>query len=65
MAKRIKKSEETKGKKTKKKLNYSKIEYAFNILSLMLAIGVCFYFGGRSFYYYIKQSQKLAGDALT
>ena len=65
MAKRIKNSEEPKGKKTKKKLNYSKIEYAFNILSLMLAIGVGFYFGGRSFYYYSKQSQKLAGDALT
>lgn len=66
MAKRIKKSEkETKKKTTKKKVGYSKIEFTFNVVSLIIAIGVGFYFGARSFYYYSKQSQKLAGDALT
>lgn len=65
MAKRIKKSKEVKAKKEKKKVSYSKVEFTFNVLSLIVAIGVGFYFGARSFYYYSKQSQKLAGDSLT
>ena len=67
MAKRIKNGEKenTKKKTTKKKVGYSKLEFTFNVVSLIVAICVGFYFGARSFYYYSKQSQKLAGDALT
>ena len=67
MAKRIKNGEieNTKKKTTKKKVGYSKLEFTFNVVSLIVAICVGFYFGARSFYYYSKQSQKLAGDALT
>lgn len=66
MAKRIKKSDNDVKKKTnKKRVGYSKIEFAFNAISLIVAICVGFYFGARSFYYYSKQSEKLAGDALT
>lgn len=39
---------------------YSKGELAFNIVSLILVIGIGLYFGGRSFYYFSKQNQKLA-----
>ena len=46
-------------KKKKKLIPYSKKELIFNVLSLVIAIGVGLYFGGRSFYYYSKQAFKI------
>lgn len=54
-----------KKKNKKKKVPYSKGELLFNVISLLIAIGIGIYFGGRSFYYYGKQNIKLAEDAIT
>ncbi len=45
-----------KGKK--KTLRFSKSEFIFNIVSLVVLLGIALYFGGRSFYYYGLQSVK-------
>ncbi len=39
---------------------YNKKELAFNIISIILIIGIGLYYGGRSFYYYSKQNMRLA-----
>lgn len=48
-----------KKKKSKKKKThiFGPIEFSFNFLSLVIAISVALYFGGRSFYYYSVQNQ--------
>lgn len=40
-------------------------EFIFNVVSLIVAICVGLYFGGRSLYYYSKQSSKLKEEAMT
>lgn len=52
-------------KKKKKIVPYSKGELIFNVASLIIAIGIGLYFGGRSFYYYGKQNKKLANDLVS
>ncbi len=48
-----------------KLIPYSNIELAFNIISLVIAIGVGIYFGGRSFYYYGKLAKMGEADNYT
>ncbi len=45
-------------KKKQKKKNKEKIEFVFNVCSLIVIICIGLYFGGRSFYYYSKQNNK-------
>ena len=52
-------------KKKKRLIPYGKKELIFNVLSLVIAIGVGLYFGGRSFYYYSKQAFKIEKDSVT
>lgn len=47
----------SKTKKKKKLHYYGPVEFAFNFISLVIAICVGLYFGGRSFYYYSLQNQ--------
>lgn len=44
---------------------YGPIEFSFNFISLVFAICVGLYFGGRSFYYYSLQNQKTRETAMT
>lgn len=43
--------------KKKKGHIFGPVEFSFNFLSLLIAISVALYFGGRSFYYYSVQNQ--------
>jgi len=54
-----------KNKKKKKIVPYSKKELLFNVISLLFAIGVGLYFGGRSFFYYSKEFMRIETEALT
>lgn len=66
--KKEKKKKETKPKKDKKKRKlhyYGPIEFSFNFISLVFAICVGLYFGGRSFYYYSLQNQRTRETAMT
>lgn len=52
-------------KRSKKRKVIGKKEFIFNIVSLVTAICVGIYFGGRSLYYYSKQTTKLNEEAMT
>ncbi len=54
-----------KQKKEIKKVPYGRKELLFNVFSLLFAIFIGLYFGGRSFYYYSKQNTKLENDSYT
>ena len=54
-----------KEKKIKKKHVMGPIEFVFNFVSLVFALGVALYFGGRSLYYYSKQNVKIKEEAMT
>ena len=60
---KIKKKEKNKKKKEKKLI--SKYEFVFCLVSLLFAIGVGIYYGGRSFYYYSVQNAKKVATANT
>lgn len=49
-------------KRSKHKHLYSKKEFFFNIISLLMVIGVGVYFGYRSLYYYSKQNEINEGN---
>ncbi len=59
--------EETNNKKKKKRNThyYGPIEFSFNFISLVAVICIGLYFGGRSFYYYSLQNQKIKETAMT
>ncbi len=67
--KRVKKNNEVEIKnrlpKKNKKIPYSKLEFIFNLVSLLFAISIGIYFGGRSFYYYSDQASTLAKAVYT
>lgn len=44
---------------------YGKIEFLFDLFSLLIAIGIGFYFGGRSIYYYSLQNTNIEKAATT
>ena len=46
----------SKDNKKEKKLFFSKKEFVFNFISLVVIICIGIYFGGRSFYYYGEQN---------
>lgn len=52
-------------KKKKEKKTISRAEFFFNIASLVIVIGIGVYFGGRSLYYYSKQSNASKKEAGT
>ncbi len=52
-------------KSKKKMFQFSKNEFIFNIVSLVVVIGIALYFGGRSFYYYGLQSVNTKGGVQT
>ncbi|MBQ6323867.1 MAG: hypothetical protein IJI22_03440 [Bacilli bacterium] len=52
-------------KKRKKRHQFSKGEFIFNFISLVLVIAVGVYFGYRSLYYYSKQNMKIKEEANT
>ena len=52
-------------KSKKKMFQFSKNEFIFNIVSLVVVIGISLYFGGRSFYYYGLQSVNTKGGVQT
>ncbi len=54
-----------KTKKTRKKHVLSKFEFLFNFFSLVIVIGIGFYFGYRSLYYYSKQNLKIKEESQT
>ena len=58
-----KKAKNTKKKKTRRMLG--PVEFSFNFISLVFAIGVALFYGGRSFYYYSLQSQNKKASAMT
>ena len=49
-----KKEKVKKEKKKKKRIPYGTFEFYYNVLSLLIVMGIGIYFGGRSFYYYSK-----------
>lgn len=51
------------GKKIR--MGYRKGEFLFNLISLLIMIGIGIYFGVRSFYYYSKQNMKMQEEAQT
>ena len=55
----------TKIKKKKEKKLLSRFEFIFCLISLLFAIGVGLYYGGRSFYYYSVQNAKKVATANT
>ena len=55
----------TKTKKKKEKKLLSRFEFIFCLISLLFAIGVGLYYGGRSFYYYSVQNAKKVATANT
>ena len=57
------KTKTTKKKKTRRK--FGPIEFSFNFISLIFAMGVALFYGGRSFYYYSLQSQSKKESAMT
>lgn len=62
------KTKTEKGKKEKKKKEkklLSKYEFVFCLLSILFALGVGLYYGGRSFYYYSLQNAKKVETANT
>ena len=61
--KKVNKTKREKKKKEKKLL--SKFEFIFCLISLLFAIGVGLYYGGRSFYYYSVQNAKKVATANT
>lgn len=63
--KKAKKDAKKKKKKEKKAHYYGPIEFSFNFISLVFAICVGLYFGGRSFYYYSLQNQNKKETAMT
>lgn len=54
-----------KEKKKKEKKLLTKFEFIFCLLSLLFALGVGLYYGGRSFYYYSLQNAKKVATANT
>ncbi len=54
-----------KKQKNKKKHFIGVKEFAFNFISIVFALVVLFYFGGRCFYYYSLQSQKQKDTEMT
>lgn len=60
----MKKATEKKTKKRKKHF-FGKKEFIFNFVSLVFALVVALYFGGRCFYYYSLQSQNKKNTAMT
>lgn len=48
-----------------KLIPYSRPEFYFNLLSLLIIIGLGFYYGGRSFYYYSVQNSDFVKAATT
>ena len=52
--KKPKKEKVKKEKKKKKRIPYGTFEFYYNVLSLLIVMGIGIYFGGRSFYYYSK-----------
>lgn len=63
----VSKSERKKTKSTKKRKThiYGLKEFLFNFISLVFALAVVLYFGGRCFYYYSLQSQSKKGTTLS
>ena len=61
------KNEEKKTKKTSKRRThtYGLKEFLFNFISLIFALAVVLYFGGRCFYFYSLQSQSKKGTSLS
>lgn len=59
----MKKNKKEKVKKTKKPM-YKK-EFIFNIISLIIVILICLYFGVRGFYYYGKQNATINKETST
>ena len=54
-----------KGKKKKKLIPYGKIEFFYNVISILIVMGIGIYFGARSFYYYGKLNSNFAAAAAT
>ena len=54
-----------KNKKKREKHILGKKEFIFNFLSLVIVIGICLYFGGRSLYYYSLQNITIEEEAQT
>lgn len=52
-------------KKSKNKKKFTKVEFIFNLISLILMIGIGIYYGGRSIYYYSKQNIKIKEEQQT
>ncbi|MBQ8132305.1 MAG: hypothetical protein IJ193_07430 [Bacilli bacterium] len=67
--KKMKKNNEAKalkkGKKKKKLIPYSNVEFFYNVMSILIVMGIGIYFGGRSFYYYSKLNSNFAAAAST
>jgi len=54
-----------KKKNPEKKHIIGKKEFYFNLMSILILIGICLYFGGRSFYYYSKQNGNMKAESQT
>ena len=52
-----------KEKKKKEKRELTTFEFIFCLLSILFALGVGLYYGGRSFYYYSLQNAKKVATA--
>ena len=54
-----------KSNKSSRSKHLERSEFVFNFLSLVMLIGICLYFGGRSLYYYSRQNIIIKEEAQT